>query len=199
MNIQPISREKIKILLIIMMLFIVTGVFAQYYIRKMTTEDIVIDDLKIDSGAIMLLRQMQQTSSRNGTDEWTLTAESARILKDKDQALLDDVHAIFFLENNDKINLTSKHGRLDTKSHDMTLSGNVIVRQLNSTLKTDELHYEKKRHIIYSNSGITLKDGNSAVTADSMIIELNRERVIFKGRVNALFDTSTHLFSNTNK
>ena len=145
MSLNYVSNEKIRLVLLILMLFIIAGLTALYYIRKMTTEDIFINNLNIDSEAVMTLRQMQQTSSRNGIKEWTLTAESAKVLKNKEQAVLDGVHVIFFIDNDEKIDLTSRHGRLHTKYHDMTLSQDVIARNKAAILETDELHYEKKK------------------------------------------------------
>ena len=58
---------------------------------------------------------------------------------------------------------------------------------------------KKKRHIIYSESGVVLKDGNSTIIADTMTIDINHERVTFTGQVNAFFDSSKDVFALKDK
>jgi lipopolysaccharide export system protein LptC len=63
----------------------------------------------------------------------------------------------------------------------------VVVSYENSTLKTDKLHYNKKKHIIYSNTHVTLTKEGSIIEADSMTTNLNERYTILKGHVKGRF------------
>ena len=76
---------------------------------------------------------------------------------------------------------------MNTKTHDMIFSENVIVRHETSVLRTDKLHYNKKEHIIYSNTHVKLEKEDSVIEADSMTTRLNDNYTILKGRVKGTF------------
>ena len=69
----------------------------------------------------------------------------------------------------------------------MIFSENVIVRYETSVLRTDKLHYNKKEHIIYSNTHVKLEKEDSVIEADSMTTRLNDNYTILKGRVKGTF------------
>ncbi len=50
--------------------------------------------------------------------------------------------------------LASDQGILDTETHDMDFTGNVLVTHRSNTLKTDKLHYKKTTYNIYPDKGM---------------------------------------------
>jgi len=133
------------------------------------------------------LNVLKQISKKNGIKEWELKASSATLLKDEDKAVLIDVSIIFFTKNDKKVHLTSQKGVMNTKTHDMIFSDNVIVAYETFVLKTDTLHYNKKEHIIYSNTQVRLEKEDSVIEADSMTTRLNEDTTILKGHVRGKF------------
>jgi len=134
------------------------------------------------------LNILKQVSKKNGVTEWELTAKSASLLKDEDKAVLEDVVVAFFAKEKKKVELKSDTGTLNTKTHDMTFSDNVVVTYVTATLRTDKLHYDKKEHIITSNARVRLEKSGSFIEADSMKIYLNDNRIIFEGRIQGSFN-----------
>lgn len=171
--------------LLIIMILAVSGflVFDQFLSGK-----IKIKDIKIDSAAALKLNLLKQISKKNGITEWELSAKSASLLKNEDKAILDEVTVFFFAKEQKKVELTSDAGTLNTKTHDMTFSGNVVVTYVTAFLKTDKLHYDKKEHIISSDDRVRLEKNGSFIEADSMVIHLNNNRIIFKGHVQGSFN-----------
>ena len=188
----PRTVKGISILLLVILVF---GLGAFYYKEKLTSGKIVLKDFSIDSKAALMLDSMHQTSTRNGVKEWTLDASSAKLLKDTNRAEMEDVSVVFFMENGGKVNLSSARGSLDTKTHDMTFSDNVVVTYGDYTLETDELHYEKKRHILYSTVHIRIMDKESLLEADAMETDLNRSTTRLKGNVRGRFSETFDFFS----
>jgi len=171
--------------LLIIMILAVSGflVFDQFLSGK-----IKIKDIKIDSAAALKLNLLKQISKKNGITEWELSAKSASLLKNEDKAILDEVTVFFFAKEQKKVELTSDAGTLNTKTHDMTFSGNVVLAYVTAFLKTDKLHYDKKEHIISSDDRVRLEKNGSFIEADSMVIHLNNNRIIFKGHVQGSFN-----------
>ena len=75
----------------------------------------------------------------------------------------------------------------------MIFSDNVVVRHETSVLRTDKLHYNKKEHIITSNTHVTLEKENSVIEADSMTINLNDSMTILKGHVRGTFSENFNI------
>ena len=129
----------------------------------------------------------EQISKKNGIKEWELKAASATLLKNNNKAVLMDVTITFFTREGEKVLLKAEKGFLNTKTHDMTFSDNVVVNYENSTLKTDKLHYNKKKHIIYSDTHVKLTGKGSVIEADSMTTKLNDRYTVLEGHVKGRF------------
>ncbi|MBI9088264.1 MAG: LPS export ABC transporter periplasmic protein LptC [Desulfobacterium sp.] len=189
------APRTVKAIFVLLLVFLSVGLVALYYKEKLTSGEIVLKEISIDSKAALMLNSMHQTSTRNGIKEWTLDASSAKLLKDKNRAVMADVNVVFFMENGGKVNLSSARGTLDTTTHDMTFSDKVVVTHGAYTLETDELHYDKKRHILYSTVHIRIMDKESLLEADAMETDLNRSTTRLKGNVRGRFSETFDFFS----
>ena len=187
------SKKKLVYPLVGFLIFIILGFGIFFYINKLLNTPVSIKEIKIDSKAALKLSVLEQISKKNGITEWELKASSATLMKNQDKAVLVDVHVVFHTKEKTKVILTSKEGILNTATHDMTFLKNVIVHHETSTLRTDKLHYEKKPHILYSDSPVTLEDKGSVLEADSMKTELNRNRTILKGHVKGKFNENFNI------
>jgi lipopolysaccharide export system protein LptC len=181
------NKKKILYPLIGVLVCSLMGVGIYFYINANLNIPLTIKDINMDSGAALKLNLLEQVSKKNGITEWKLKASSATLLKEENRAILKDVDVIFYTRQNTKIYLTSDEGILNTRTHDMSFLKNVIVRHETYTLRTDQLHYEKKPHIIRSNVHVTLEDRESIIEADSMVTQLNQNKTILKGHVKGKF------------
>ncbi len=192
------TLARLKLPLILGLVTAAAGLVAIYYVEKITSGKAVLDNIKIDAKAALTLSRMHQTSSKNGIKEWTLEAASAKLLKEENLAVMEDVTLVFYLAGNQRVALTSKQGSLDTKQHDMTFSGEVTVTHTDYILTTDKLHYEKKRHILYSNGTVVIKGKNSTIEADSFHTDLNRKKAVLMGNVKGKFSETLDFFNTVN-
>ena len=181
------GRNRLLFTLAVIMGCVVTALMSLYFVNRITSKDQVIKNVGIDSKTLIALGTMRQTSTRNGIKEWTLDATSARILKEEHLAVLEDVSVHFFLTNGGEIHLTSRSGSIDTETQDMTFSDTVVVRHQDRRLETDQLQYEKKRHIIYSTTPVVLTTPQAKLTADQLTVNLNAHVVHLKGNFEGFF------------
>ncbi len=170
---------------LILVIFIIGGYIG---FDRFFSPPIVIKNIKIDTAAALKLNILKQISKKNGITEWELYAESATLLKDENKAILNTVSIIFYTKENKRVHLVSKSGILNTKTHDMTFSDHVVITYEDSMLTTDKLQYERKEHIIRSNTRVTLEKGRSIIEADSMLTILNENKTILKGHVKGRFN-----------
>ena len=176
--------------LLILMVIVVSGFF---YFDRLLNKPLKIKDLKIDTKAALKLNVLQQISKKNGIKEWELKAASATLLKNKNKAVLTDITITFYTKEAKKVLLKAEKGFLNTKTHDITFSDNVVVNYENSTLKTDKLHYNKKKHMIYSNTHVKLTKKGSIIEADSITTKFNDMYTILKGRVKGRFSENFNI------
>jgi len=191
------SRKKLIFPLIglLVCIFIGLGIFSyiNVYMKTILNDPITIKDIDIDAAAALKMNMMEQVSKRNGITEWKLKASSATLFKKQDKAVLKKVDVIFYTKENKEVHLTSNEGVLNTKTHDMIFSKNVIVRHETYSLKTEKLHYEKKAHIIHSDVHVTLEDGESVIEGDSMVTQLNQNKTILQGHVKGKFSENFNI------
>ncbi|ACN15874.1 hypothetical protein HRM2_27840 [Desulforapulum autotrophicum HRM2] len=189
------TPKRVRIVLVLLLFFLTAGIGGLYYKQRFFSGDLVLKKISVDSKATLLLNKMHQTSTRNSIKEWTLDASSAKLLKDENKAQMTDVRVVFFTDNAKEIHLSSTNGLLDTKTHDMSFSDNVVVTYDQYTLKTAELHYDKKRHILYSNVHISIMDKESILEADTMETDLDKNTTRLRGNVKGTFSETFNFFN----
>jgi LPS export ABC transporter protein LptC len=181
------SKKRFTWPLMGLLLLIILIIWGFLYFDKITSVPIKIDNIKIDTKAALKLDVLSQISKKNGITEWELTASSATLLKKENRAELADVSIFFYTKDSKKVHLKSKQGVLNTKTHDMVFSGDVIITFETSVLRTDKLQYKKKEHIIHTDLHITLEKADSIIEADSMTTLLNEGTTILEGHVKGTF------------
>lgn len=187
------GRKKLLFFLMFLLAAMVAAVAGFFFINRVIHDPLVITDLHIDSDAALKLNVMKQVSKKNGITEWELEASTATLIKAQDRAVLTDVNVVFYTTDNTRVFLTSDQGILNTQTHDMDFSGNVVVRHLTYTLKTDKLHYKKKPHIIHADTTVWLESSDSVMEADTMETRLAENKVILKGHVKGKFSETFNL------
>lgn len=186
-------HKRLKRLLLFILAASFVSIAAIYFFNKSGPKNVSMKDVSIDSSADIKLDGMEQISKKHGITEWALKASTAELFKKEHKAVLSDVDIVFYLEDKTEVHLTSAEGAMDTKTHDMTFSGSVVVTYKDSVLETDKLHYDKKKHILYSNVKVKLTKGDSVITADTMKTDLNTETTTLAGNVKGKFSEEIKL------
>ncbi|MCG8620361.1 MAG: LPS export ABC transporter periplasmic protein LptC [Desulfobacterales bacterium] len=187
------GKKKLILPLVIIIVCIFAGLGVYYYVNRLLTKPVTIENIEVDAQAALKLNLLEQVSKKNGITEWELKATSATLLREEDKAILEDVAVIFHTKTGEKVHLTAEQGTLQTKTHDLTLNTDVVVTSGGRTLRSETLHYGKKEHIIHTDSRVLIKDGESTLEADTMRIELNNNRTVLKGNVKGHFSDAIDL------
>jgi len=142
----------------------------------------------LPDNANLSINDIHHTATRDGKTEWTLDADSARYVDAKKTVLLSNLAMTFFLENQSKVELRADNGLLQTESKDVTVSGNVVVNQNSTRLNTNRLLYHHDQRLLATDQPVEISADSFHLTADSMSLDLERNRAVFKGRVRGVFD-----------
>ncbi|MBW1777683.1 MAG: LPS export ABC transporter periplasmic protein LptC [Deltaproteobacteria bacterium] len=141
--------------------------------------------LKWRTGAEIALKKIRHTATRNGRDEWTLTAKSARVMEDHNRTVIDSPSVVFYMKDGKKVYLTAKQGILEPKTNDLEAIGDVTVNYEIYVLKTQRLHYDHQKRRIYSKVPVTIEGDRIFLAADRMVYDLDTQTSTFKGNIES--------------
>jgi LPS export ABC transporter protein LptC len=147
------------------------------------------DDLgpAIQSEVGMAASRVKQTAIRNGVADWRLDAAGAKLTENGELAVVDRPEVVFFMESGENITLTANEGRLRTGSHDLRVSGDVVVRDQAYRLETQELQYQHEARRLISETPVTLSGEAMTLEADRAELDLEAGRATFQGNVKGTF------------
>ncbi|MFP4031119.1 MAG: LPS export ABC transporter periplasmic protein LptC [Desulfococcaceae bacterium] len=151
--------------------------------------DDAADDLgpSIQSEVGMAASRVKQTAIRDGLTDWKLDAAGAKLAENGELAVVDRPEVVFFMENGENITLTANEGRLRTGSHDLRVSGEVVIRDEAYRLETEELRYQHEARRLISETPVTLSGEAMTLESDRAELDLEAGRATFQGNVKGTF------------
>jgi LPS export ABC transporter protein LptC len=176
---------KIKILLLAIILITIGGVIGIYIGLRQDSKIAEPVPESIEPDATLSIGKIQQTATRRGKKEWSLEANSAHYIDKTNQMVLRDLSVIFFLEDNSEVTLAADRGVLQTDSNDIAVSGNVVLNNKEYKLLTEKLNYVHDRRVLYSDAPVIITGASTRLAADSISLDLNSNKIIMDGRVEA--------------
>lgn len=137
----------------------------------------------LQEGADMSIGKIHQTSTRDGKKEWSLEASSGHYRDSEHELILNELSVTFFLEDNSEVYLTAKKGKLNTKSNNIDVSGNVVITKDKYVITTEKMKYKHKRRVIYSLHPVVISGESGTISADTASFDLNTNKITLEGKV----------------
>jgi len=163
--------------------------FSQDKVPETTGPD--AEDSAQEENQDLTLNQVHHVATRDGKTEWTLDADSAQYDRASRKTMFKEVDATFFLEEGEKVHLTGRDGVLLSETKDMAVSGTVVVRSGPYVLNTEQLIYKHSAKTISTDSPVKIEGNLLQVTGESMVFNLETDRLVVSGGVKAVFDGFT--------
>lgn len=118
---------------------------------------------------------------------WALKANKAVQNGEMNQGFTDlfEVIANTLNSKDRKVDYLADQGRYISKTQDVLLEGNVLIKSEKLELKTQTLQYNLKTAYAESNSHVDISADFGNIVADSMQSFNNAERLVLKGNVRA--------------
>jgi LPS export ABC transporter protein LptC len=188
MSRQGGTIKKIKLVLILVVIGVLCTlivIYAKYRNSMNLPEGISVN---LSQEGMLSIKKISQTATRNGITEWTLKADSAQYSDSKNEAVLDHISIIFFLENGEKLFLKAEKGLLHTVSRDIEVSGDVVLNNEKYELKTESLDYQHEKRVVSSDQTVEITGPATKITADALFFDLNTRKTRLTGSVKGKFN-----------
>ena len=163
----------------------VVGVFIAY--RKIMENPVAAIVNMVPEGEEIVLGKVQHTATRDGRTEWELEAASAEIKEAEKQMILKDLKVVFYLKDNRKVHLRADTGVQQTETNNIEVSGQVVVKDEQYQLNTEQLYYDHKTHRLSSTLPVEITGRKGTLMANSMEYDIDSDKTLFEGNVKGIF------------
>ncbi len=184
---QSHTPRKVNVFLYSVIILLISLILAVFIRHKMISKNTTTLLPPENTEATLSIKKFHHTATKNGNKQWFLEADSAQFFAEKNMARLTDISVTFYLEDDQNIFLRADKGQLNTKTNDMTISGNVVVTMPQYTLKTESLNYHHHSHIININSPVKITSSSITLTADTMSYKMKSGVLKCIGNVKGTF------------
>jgi LPS export ABC transporter protein LptC len=180
---------KARIVLYCLIIIIIAGIgFALVRHSPSGERETLTLESVIPKKSDVRLNRIHHVATRDGVEEWSLDAESARYEKAGGKTVFDGICATFFLEGGRAVTLNSEDGVLWTKTKDMEIWGNVVAQTGPYQLNTNRMRYDHKAKVLSTNTPVFIRGRGMEITGDGMTFDLQTEHVVVQGRVQAVME-----------
>ena len=185
--------KKLKFILMAIVSIVVGIVIVVYIGFRQLSEapDKILSTLQ--DGADMSIGKINQTATRDGKREWRLEASSARYSQTKNEVILEDLSMTFYLDDGSEVYMTAKKGILNTRTNNVEVSGDVVIKRESYELTTQKLNYEHDKRIVYSRVPVLIVGDEAEISADSASLDLNTKKLRLKGNVESSISENIRL------
>ena len=131
-------------------------------------------------------KRITVTETDAGIPRWTLEADQVATYAGRQVTFAENVHVDFFDEEGRQVSvLTSKQGRLDNATNNMTAIGDVVVRNTDGyTLESDSLRWLSNERLVRTDAFVKLTRGEDVLTGYGLVSDPSLERFEIRERVS---------------
>lgn len=165
----------------------IIGIISVFLIYRGQMSGIHITPETIKKAVDMSLARVHQTAMKNGIREWDLDAASAELFEKENKVILSAPEVVFFLKDGTSLSLTADTGILKTDSKAIRVAGNVKAKRDGHKLFAETLDYEPDKRTLSSDRPVRITGDRFELSADSVELDIESEKTLFKGRVKGIF------------
>jgi LPS export ABC transporter protein LptC len=179
--------KKIKAAIGLMILLVLSGLTLLFIDYRRSFEDTAELIRTLPEGVDLSLNDIHQTATRDGKTQWRLDATAAHYLNAENQVVLTNLSMTFFTDDQQAVLLTADNGILMTETKDVIVNGNIELKHENSRLVTDTLEYRNADQMLFAKKPVTIFGAAYQLKAQSMVLDLSRNRAVLTGNVEGSF------------
>jgi LPS export ABC transporter protein LptC len=124
------------------------------------------------------MEALSLTEVEEGGKRWTLEAENAEYLKDRDEIRILGIRVEFFGEGGRMLRLSCQEGLIHTKTRVLSLKGEVVLKDGDLIITTDLVDYQPKERVLVAPEGVVLESPRLKVQGKDLRVYLAEKRLI---------------------
>ena len=168
----------------------VVAIYIQFRSAANHVEPVIESE---EPDATLSVNKIQQTATRDGKKEWSLEARSGHYLDKTRQLVLKDVKVTFFLKDKSEIYLIADQGTLNNDTSNIEVSGNVVLKNSEYRLLTENLSYVHDQRVLFSKAPVKISGASAELAAESLSYDLDAKRLTLEGGVATTIDEDVTL------
>ena len=144
----------------------------------------------LDDGCKMFISQQDVflTEDKGGEKAWELKAEWARMYRENNKTLLEDIRVKVFIQNRKPIHITGESGELNNESKDIQIRGNVeVISEDGYTLRTEELKWLSEKREIVTEKAVWIAGKTFRLNGNGLRLKVDEQRFRLENKVKANF------------
>jgi LPS export ABC transporter protein LptC len=183
-------RFPVKIILIVIIVFVLGGIFYILTSYRYLLKPEILEDSSIESHIDVGLKTVHHVALKNGKKLWDLTSESVQRINSQNH--VSPLTLTFYQHSGNPITLYASHGTVKD-NNDIEISGNILIKQLPWQFVCDTLSYSYTRHEIFGKNNIAITGRGLTITAEAMNYDLSSGQLTIKDAVSLSVSETTAL------
>lgn len=148
----------------------------------------VVEKATGEDGSLSL-NNFEYRDVKEGNARWTVWATTAHYFEDRQETVLDQVRAVFFLKDGGQVELHGATGILHNESNNMEINGNVRVSYGEDyRLSTDRLVYERDKELIHTAAPVLVEGRGFILKGQGMRIEIGRRALSIMSQIETTLE-----------
>jgi LPS export ABC transporter protein LptC len=123
------------------------------------------------------MESLELTEVEDGGKRWTLAAQSAEYLRDRDEIRISGIRVEFFSDDGRVLHLSCQEGLINTKTRALTLQGQVMVQDRDLTIRTGMVRYEPEERLLIAPDEVVLESPRAKIQGKDLKLDLAGKRL----------------------
>ena len=142
-----------------------------------------------NAGGSLSLNNFEYRDVKEGKARWTVWAATATYFEDRRETVLDQVKAVFFLENGKQVKLQGDTGVLHNDTNNLQLNGKVKVRYEDAyELRTDRLLYDRDQDLIHTAAKLLVEGEGIILKGQGMRLEVAKRTLTILSHIETTLE-----------
>ncbi len=150
------KSNRINIFIITLIILLIISIVVVFIRHRTVQKNSSVSLRPETSEATLTIKNFHHEATENGEKKWTLEASSASLFAQQNMAQLTDISVIFSMKKGDALSIHAHKGVLNTKTNDMTVTGNIIAEIPPYSLTTESLNYQHGSRMIHINEPVEI-------------------------------------------
>jgi len=179
--------NRINIFIITLIILLIISIVVVFIRHRAVQKNSSASPRPETSEATLTIKNFHHEATENGEKKWTLDASSASLFAQQNMAQLTDISVVFSMKKGDALSIHARKGVLNTKTNDMTVTGNIIAEIPPYSLATERLNYQHGSRMIHINEPVEIIGQSMTLKAGALTYNITTGVLTCENHVEGSF------------